>query len=96
MEIYGTFHDEEKMTRKYLQALYNLVGVLFGLILDFIHFEYTELFYIFYSFISGVILYTIVREVLPKKEKGKPLYFIIGFVGFTLVIFVINVLTNST
>lgn len=94
LEIYETFDIEESMTRKYILALSNLLGVLFGLFLHLIHFEYTELFYIFYSFISGVILYTIVRVVLPEKEKGKPLYFVIGFVGFTLVIFVINILTS--
>jgi len=94
LEIYKTDDSEDKLTRKYIQALSNLLGVLIGLVLDFIHFEYTALFYIFYSFISGVILYTIVREVLPEKEKGKPLYFVIGFVGFTLVIFVINIFTS--
>jgi len=94
LEIYETPDREEKMTRKYIQALSNFLGVLFGLFLGLINFEYTELFYIFYSFVSGVILYTIVREVLPEKEKGNPLYFIIGFVGFTLAIFVINIFTS--
>ena len=53
-----------------------------------------ELFYILYSFISGVILYTIVREVVPEKEKGKPLYFILGFVGFTIIILTLEILTS--
>jgi zinc transporter ZupT len=94
VEIYDTYDIEENMTRKYILALSNLIGVLFGLLLDLINFEYTELFYIFFSFISGVILYTIVREVLPEKEKGNPLYFLIGFVGFTLAIFIINIFTS--
>ena len=94
LEIYETYDIEENMTRKYIQALSNFLGVLLGLLLDLINFEYTELFYIFYSFVSGVILYTIVREVLPEKEKGNPLYFLMGFVGFTLVIFVINIITS--
>jgi len=94
LEIYETYDIEDNLTRKYVLALSNFLGVLFGLFLDLISFEYTELFYIFYSFISGVILYTIVREVLPEKEKGNPLYFLIGFVGFTLVIFIINIFTS--
>ncbi|MBY9016534.1 MAG: hypothetical protein KGD68_12640 [Candidatus Lokiarchaeota archaeon] len=94
LEIYEIYDIEENKTRKYVLAFSNFFGVLFGLFLDLISFEYTELFYIFYSFISGVILYTIVREVLPEKEKGNPLYFLIGFVGFTLIIFVINIITN--
>lgn len=94
LEIYETFNFEENITRKYILAFANLIGILIGIVLDLIYFEYTELFYILYSFISGVILYTIVREVIPEKEKGKPLYFLIGFVGFTVVIFVINIFTS--
>ena len=41
---------------------------------------------------SGVILYTIVREVIPEKEKGKPLYFIIGAVSFTLLVILLGTL----
>ncbi|MHA1235848.1 MAG: hypothetical protein ACTSQL_12295 [Promethearchaeota archaeon] len=94
LEIYEINNVEENTTRKYILALSNFIGVVFGLILDLIAFEYTEMFYILFSFISGVILYTIVREIIPEKEKGEPSYFLIGFVGFTLVIFVINILTN--
>jgi len=94
LEIYDTYDIDEKRTRKYVLALSNFLGVLIGLILDLIGFEYTELFYLFYSFVSGVILYTIVREIIPEKEKGNPSYFLIGFVGFTIVIFIIDILTN--
>jgi zinc transporter ZupT len=82
------------MTRKYVLALSNFIGVLIGLLLDLMSFEYTELFYIFFSFLSGVILYTIVKEVIPEKEKGEPFYFLIGFIGFTVVIFIISIFTS--
>jgi len=82
------------MTRKYVLALSNFLGVIIGLLLDLIGFEYSELFYIFYSFTSGVILYTIVREVIPEKEKGQPLYFLFGFIGFTTIIFTLNMFTS--
>ena len=94
LEIYETFNIEENITRKYILAFANLIGILIGIGLDLILFEYTEMFYVLYSFISGVILYTVVREVIPEKEKGKPLYFLIGFVGFTVVIFFINLFTS--
>ncbi|MFW9952665.1 MAG: hypothetical protein ACFFKA_21295, partial [Candidatus Thorarchaeota archaeon] len=93
LEIYDTYNIDENLTRKYILALSNFLGVLIGLLLDLINFEYSELFYIFYSFISGVILYTIVREVIPEKERGKPLYFLIGFIGLTILIFMINIIT---
>jgi len=94
LEIYETSNFEENITRKYILAFANLIGIFIGIGLDLILFEYTETFYILFSFISGVILYTIVREVIPEKEKGKPLYFLIGFVGFTVVIFIINIFTS--
>ncbi|MBY8979216.1 MAG: hypothetical protein KGD72_02390 [Candidatus Lokiarchaeota archaeon] len=94
LEIYEIYDVEANITRKYVLAFSNFIGVVFGLILDLLAFEYSELFYILFSFISGVILYTIVREIIPEKEKGKPSYFLIGFVGFTLVIFVINIFTS--
>jgi hypothetical protein len=91
LEIYETYDINENMTRKYVLALSNILGVLIGLFLDLIGFEYSELFFIFYSFTSGVILYTIVREIIPEKEKGKPIYFLIGFIGFTVLIFTIKI-----
>ena len=94
LEIYEINDVEANTTKKYILAFSNFIGVVFGLILDLIAFEFTEMFYILFSFISGVILYTIVREIIPEKEKGKPSYFLIGFVGFTLVIFVINILKS--
>ena len=94
LDIYDTCDVYENNTRKYILALSNFLGVLIGLLLELISFEYTELFYIFYSFISGVILYTIVREVIPEKEKGKPLYFVAGFLGFTLIIIILSFVTS--
>ena len=92
LEIYDTYDIERHVIRKYILALSNLIGVIVGLLLYLINFAFTQVFFIFYSYISGVILYTIVREVLPEKEKGNPLYFITGFIGFTLVIFAITFL----
>ena len=94
LEIYETPEAKVKITKKYILALASLIGVIIGLILDLIGFEYTEVFYILYSFVAGVILYTIVREVIPEKEKGKISYFLIGFAGFTIVIFLISIFTH--
>ena len=96
LEIFETPEEKVNITRKYILASASLIGVIIGLTLDLIGFEYTSLFYILYSFIAGVILYTIVREVIPEKEKGKISYFLIGFVGFTVVIFIISIFTSLT
>jgi zinc transporter ZupT len=40
---------------------------------------------IFVSMIAGILLYIIVKEFLPEKDKGKPMFFLFGvllFIGF--------------
>jgi len=44
------------------------------------------------AFISGIILYVIVREVIPRKTKGKPNYFLIGVILFSLAILLVYLL----
>jgi zinc transporter ZupT len=94
LEIYEEVKHDEKPIIKYMLGTSALTGILIGLIFNSIFPVNLELLFIFYSFISGVILYVIVREVVPEKEKGDPLKFLIGLIGFALVIFVINIYTN--
>ncbi|MFX0004198.1 MAG: hypothetical protein ACFFAA_10025 [Promethearchaeota archaeon] len=94
LEIYEEVKYEEKIIIKWLIATSALTGILLGIILQLIFPINLELLFIFYSFISGVILYVIVREVIPEKEKGNPLKFLIGLVGFAIVIIVINIFTT--
>jgi len=85
---------EESKTKKLIVASSVVIGVIFSLIFDLIiqihNYLYLKIIFMLYSFISGVILYAIVREVIPKKEKGKPLYFILGVLSFTILILIIK------
>jgi len=36
--------------------------------------------------VGGALLYTVIRESLPKERKGRPLYFTIGLLLFTVLI----------
>lgn len=94
LEIYEEQKFEQKPIIKYISCSSALVGVIIGLIINTFLPPNLELLFIFYSFISGVILYVIVREVIPEKEKGNPLKFLIGLVGFTLAIIIINIFTD--
>ena len=91
LEIYEEQQVEEKPVIKYLSCSSALVGIIIGLIINTFLPPNLELLFIFYSFVSGVILYVIVREVIPEKEKGNPLKFLIGLVGFSTVIIIINI-----
>ena len=39
--------------------------------------------------ISGVLLYTVTRESIPKEREGKPIFFLIGLLLFTVLILII-------
>ena len=94
LEIYEDVKYDEKITIKCILGASALTGIIIGLIINSIFLPNLELLFIFYSFISGVILYVIVREVIPEKEKGDPLKFLVGLVGFAVVIIIINIFTN--
>ena len=94
LEIYEEQKFEVKPIIKYISCGSALTGILIGLLIILFLPVNLELLFIFYSFISGVILYVIVREVIPEKEKGNPLKFLIGLVGFALIIITINIFSN--
>lgn len=94
LEIYEEFEPEENSIIKYVLGTSALTGIIVGIILNALFPENLPLLFIFYSFISGVILYVIVREVIPEKEKGDPVKFLIGLVGFAIVILIVNIFTN--
>lgn len=41
---------------------------------------------LFISLIAGILLFIIVRESLPKENKGKPALFVLGVAAYTLLI----------
>ncbi len=94
LEIYEEAEHEHRPVIKYIQSTAAFVGIFVGILMNSFIPISLELLFIFYSFISGVILYVIVREVIPEKEKGDPTKFIIGLVGFIIVIIIINIFTN--
>lgn len=91
LEIYEKPEIIQSRFKKYINASSSLIGIFLGIVFDVLLPINLEYFYIIYSFISGAILYAIVREILPEKEKGKPIKFITGFLGFSNVIFVFNI-----
>lgn len=81
-------HSEirESITTKIILSLSTLIGVVFAIIIhvpDIVN-------NILVSFIAGVLLYIIVKEFLPEKEKGKPLFFIFGLALFSAFYIVIS------
>jgi zinc transporter ZupT len=77
-----------------LEGFSTLIGLGIAIIFaEFAPITLENVFFIF-SFVTGIILYRIVREVIPEKEKGKPIFFIIGIIGFTILKFSLNLLIH--
>jgi len=90
LDIYEKPEIDTRSIKKYLLATSAISGILIGFIIKIFIDLNTELLFIAFSFISGIILYIIVREVIPEKEKGEPLKFLIGMIGFIIVIVILN------
>lgn len=84
---------EETPSKHLILSFSAFLGISFGLIYEFLFSLNLEMIFILFSFISGVILYTIVREIIPEKEKGRPLYFLAGVIGFTVFVLILNYFT---
>jgi hypothetical protein len=87
-------HIESK-ARNLMVSISLLIGVFIGAIFEVFFPFNLEVVFVLLSLISGVILYTIIKNVIPEKEKGKPLYFIVGLVGFSLIIFMIKIIESN-
>ncbi|MHA1124711.1 MAG: hypothetical protein ACTSO7_03315 [Candidatus Heimdallarchaeota archaeon] len=68
-----------------LSFLTLIIGALIGvfLVLNVI------VFYVFFAFALGLVLFTVIRDLIPLGKKGKPVFFLIGVV-FTMGIFLLN------
>jgi hypothetical protein len=71
-----------------------LLGAMWDILINLVVPISLSLLYVSFSFTSGVILYNIMLRVIPKDERDRPVYFIIGFVSFAVFIFSINIFAH--
>ena len=89
------YAPHETSERNLLLALSVMIGVSIISIIEICVAIPDTILFSLLSFISGLVLYIIIREILPKNEKGKPIYFICGMIGFSLVILLIRYIEHS-
>lgn len=80
----------ESFSLKTTLSLSTLLGVIFAILIQ----VPVVLNNILISFIAGILLYIIVKEFLPEKKKGQPLFFVIGLALF-FVFYVFIILTRK-
>ena len=85
-EIHGHFSPNTK--EKILLSLAAPAGVL----LTFIAPLPLTMHNITISTIAGILLYVFVKEFLPEREKGQPIFFILGLIFFYIALTLIRLL----
>lgn len=94
LDIEIEWHEISKKWRFFLSSA-TLIGILCSILLNLFLMINLETIFLIYSFVSGFILYRIIRKELPEKEKGKPLLFLAGFVIFALFVLVFNYIEHK-
>jgi zinc transporter ZupT len=82
-QIHGDI--SESFWTKILLSLSTILGVTFALLMPIPNI----LDNILVSILAGMLLYIIVKEFLPEKDKGQPLFFLFGllvFIGFYIIL----------
>lgn len=85
---------EEPFRIKVILSITPLIGVIISLIIVIVsgyHLDF-RIIAILFSIVAGFMLYHITFELMPEPEKLKGGLFLAGFLGFLIVIFLINFL----
>ncbi len=83
-EIHGRIR--ENIWVKIALSVSPVLGVLLAIVVPVPHIVNN----MFVSLIAGALLYIMVKEFLPEKKEGQPLYFVFGMVLFILVNLVVE------
>ncbi|NHJ48585.1 MAG: hypothetical protein FK733_12440 [Asgard group archaeon] len=84
-QIMEDLSDKPEKAFRIISFLTPILGVVVGIFLVFNDLA----FFIIYAFALGVVLFGVIRDLIPLGKKGKPGFFIIGVV-FTVGIFLLN------
>ena len=85
--IVETLPQEVEFKKNSIKIFYSMAP-LFGAIIGINYIDFiTSIFGELISFIAGTLLYIVIRESLPSDETEKPLYFMIGVLFYSLIIF---------
>lgn len=67
-------------------------SILFGAIVGWLFNLPQVFYYAAFSFITGMLLYIIVRDTIPKERLGKPIYFLSGVILFLAILILETIL----
>ena len=80
-------HDRYRTkATQYILPASTLVGALVASIIP----TSRALYFLTFAFVVGILMYVVVRDILPKNEEGEPLYFLIGVIISMLLLLLLG------
>ncbi|MBK5113525.1 MAG: hypothetical protein KGD59_11250 [Candidatus Heimdallarchaeota archaeon] len=84
-QIMEDLNEKPQKIFRIINLIIPTLGALFGVFLVFSEIA----FFIIFAFALGLVLFTVIRDIIPLGKKGKPVFFLIGIV-LTIGIFLLN------
>ncbi len=86
-QILQDVHGRKNKVIRYLGYLTPFVGASLGII--FVYAQSPIALFTVFALVLGLVLFLVVRDMIPLGKKGKPLFFLIGII-FTISTFLIS------
>jgi hypothetical protein len=84
-QIFEHLNEKPRKIFRILNFISLTLGASIGLFLVF-----SEIvFFIIFAFALGLVLFTVIRDMIPLGKKGKPIFFLLGII-LTIGIFLLN------
>lgn len=86
-KIHGLHHHRKIIIENKNIKLFLAGASLYGAILASLYTISEKLSHSLTGLVAGILLYVVIRETIPKDKEGNPLFFIIGVLLYSMLIF---------
>ena len=89
-KIHGLHEREQPVLRNRILRILLSGASFYGAFIAFYYGVSLGVAYALAGLVAGVLLYVVIREMIPREKEGNPMCFIIGVVLYALLIFIIQ------
>ncbi|MBI2105822.1 hypothetical protein HYT56_03220 [Candidatus Woesearchaeota archaeon] len=86
-KIHGLHHHKKIIIESKLTRILLAGASVYGVILANFYSVSSKLSHSLTGLVAGILLYVVIRETIPRDKEGNPLFFIIGVLIYSLLIF---------
>ncbi|MAG52394.1 MAG: hypothetical protein CMH62_00355 [Nanoarchaeota archaeon] len=86
-KIHGLNPEKEQILENKTIRMILSGGAVYGALIAFFYNLNLRFSYILTGLVAGILLYVVIREMIPKEKEGNPIGFVLGVVFYSLLIF---------